>query len=101
MVAAYKGQRKLTDTRTTGMQLCAIIACSNKNDMNSCGTLYPANTMTLNRFNFLRIDIKAKFPSKDILVMPNTVNTFLMPLHASEFSLTNVPTRDNDEDNDG
>lgn len=71
-----------------GIQMCAIIACTNGSDYKTCGSQYPVGTKILNQFDLTSISIRGTFTSDNINVMPTSLSMGLLPLQPAEFNFT-------------
>lgn len=86
-LAAFFGTRVYSVDRNCGELHCAVVACLN-NDQQTCGRRFQHSDNLVNRVVFEKIDIKTSVYTEDkltILMMPNSVDTSIVPLDASQF----------------
>lgn len=73
-LVVFNGIRDIAEIRWVGVRLCAVVQCSN-DTVESCGSVVDSET------TFNAISISGKFDeSKNSMIMPNTLNSTLMPL---------------------
>ncbi|XP_055379969.1 vanin-like protein 1 [Condylostylus longicornis] len=95
-MVAFSGTRTHGNgTKTTKYKTCAIIACTDDKNLESCGKIFSDETKQQNYYSFNKIVIDGKFSdSKDVLFTPNSVEQSFRPLPYRAFNFT---VEDNDD----
>lgn len=89
---AFNDHRSFVDDDESFVRICAVLACTTNNDINSCGTARPTETAVVNNFNFTTINIRISNGGavETDLSMPSTLDMNLLPLTRSFYSYANT-----------
>lgn len=95
--AAYSGWRTFDGFADGAVQVCAVFACTD-NTLQSCGRTFGPNLEVQDKVQFDYIKIETIFNAKSKAhVMPNSLDTSLLPLNPAQFSYTEFWEVDDDE----
>lgn len=89
-VAAFNGRRTFDGFANGDVKLCAVIACTDST-VASCGKRFNSSAILVNGVQFSRIVVKVQIRGETTrLIVPNTLDTSLLPLNPSEITFNEV-----------
>lgn len=95
--AAYSGWRTFDGKADGAVQVCAVFACTDQT-LQSCGRTFSSNVQVEDKVLFDYIKVETVFKAKSKAhVMPNSLDTSLLPLNPVQFSYTEIRETDDDE----
>ncbi|XP_063710145.1 vanin-like protein 1 [Culicoides brevitarsis] len=97
--AAYSGWRTFDGFADGAVKLCAVIACLDES-VASCGKTFGAGEKIEDKLEFTYIKVDTVFKGSEIHMMPNTLDTTMLPLNPREFNYTEVWEFDNDPESE-
>ncbi|XP_012288593.1 vanin-like protein 2 [Orussus abietinus] len=92
--AVFNGVRKLTGFTSAGVEVCGIISCTN-DTQDSCRFTFTKNATVVHPVTFESVVVSGNFSTgPDVLRLPITLTTDVVPLNISDFSFASKDAND-------